>query len=178
LRTEAIAVMYWGLAGKAILDHLRGSVFLTWGMRLFGAKIGKGVFMDTTDITEFDCVTVGDWCVINAEAALQTHLYEDRVMKIGRVNLGQGISVGSASTVLYDTQVGDYARIGPLSIIMKGETLPAHSAWHGAPAQTIAAPQHVSAPCAAQVPFEQTLISLENIIVPEADGAEALKQAS
>ena len=45
--------------------------------------------MDMTDITEFDCVEVGDFCSINALAALQTHLYEDRVMKVGRVNVGQ-----------------------------------------------------------------------------------------
>lgn len=146
LRTEAIAVLYWGLAGKVILDHLRGSPFLPWGMRLFGAKIGKGVFMDTTDITEFDCVTVGDYCAINAGSALQTHLYEDRVMKVGKVHLGQGISVGGNATVLYDTQVGDFARIGPLSIIMKGETIPAHSSWHGAPAQTITEPAPAATP--------------------------------
>ena len=166
LRTEAIAVLYWGLAGKVILDHLRGSPFLTWGMRLFGAKIGKGVFMDTTDITEFDCVTVGDWCAINAGSALQTHLYEDRVMKVGRVHLGQGITIGGNATVLYDTQVGDFARIGPLSIIMKGESIPAHSSWHGAPAQTV-----TEAP-----PPPPAFITVENLTLP--NPAPAYKQAS
>jgi len=167
LRTEAIAVLYWGLAGKVILDHLRGSPFLPWGMRLFGAKIGRGVFMDTTDITEFDCVTVGDWCAVNAGSALQTHLYEDRVMKVGRVNLGQGITVGGSATVLYDTHVGDFARIGPLTIIMKGESIPAHSSWQGAPAQTVSTGYHPQssasafigldnvAPTAAQPIFKQ-----------------------
>ena len=28
LRTEAVAVMYWGMAGKSILEHLRGTPFL------------------------------------------------------------------------------------------------------------------------------------------------------
>jgi acetyltransferase-like isoleucine patch superfamily enzyme len=59
--------------------------------------------MNTTDITEFDCVEVGDFCAINALAALQTHLYEDRVMKVGRVKLGRGVFVGANATVLYDT---------------------------------------------------------------------------
>lgn len=147
LRSEAIAVLYWGLAGNAMLDHLCGSPFLPMAMRLFGAKIGKGVFLDTTDITEFDCVTVGDFCAINTTSALQTHLYEDRVMKVGKVTLGKGITVGANSTVLYDTHIGDYARIGPLTIIMKGESLPEHSAWAGAPAQpaTSVAPPPVEA---------------------------------
>ncbi len=95
MRTEAVAVIYWGLAGKVLLDHLRGTPMLPWVLRLFGAKFGKGVFMDMTDITEFDCVNVGDFVSINALSALQTHLYEDRVMKVGRVNIGNGVTIGA-----------------------------------------------------------------------------------
>ncbi len=137
LRTEAVAVMYWGLAGKVLLDHLRGTPFLPWFLWLYGCRFGQGVFMDTTDITEFDCIDVGDFCAINSLSALQTHLYEDRVMKVGRVKLGTGVTIGSGSTVLYDTDVGDFARVGKLTIVMKGEGLPAHSQWEGAPAQTV-----------------------------------------
>jgi non-ribosomal peptide synthetase-like protein len=139
LRTEAVAVMYWGMAGKVLLDHLRGTPMLPWVLMLFGSKFGKGVFMDTTDITEFDCITVGDFCVINSLSALQTHLYEDRVMKVGRVVLGAGVTVGAGSTVLYDTHCGDFSRVGPLTIIMKGEEIPASSEWHGAPAVCVQA---------------------------------------
>jgi non-ribosomal peptide synthetase-like protein len=135
MRTEAVAVMYWGLAGKVLLDHLRGTPFLPWILRLFGTKFGEGVYMDTTDITEFDCVSVGSFTSINSLAALQTHLYEDRVMKVGRVHVGNGVTVGAGSTVLYDTRVGDFARLGPLTVVMKGEHIPAHSEWIGAPAQ-------------------------------------------
>lgn len=134
MRTEAVAVMYWGMAGKVLLDHLRATPFLPWVLRLFGAKIGKGVYMDMTDITEFDCVTVGDFCAINGLSALQTHLYEDRVMKVGRVTVGRGVTIGAGTTVLYDTHVGDYARLGPLTLVMKGESIPPHSEWAGSPA--------------------------------------------
>ncbi|MCW2275522.1 amino acid adenylation domain-containing protein [Rhodoblastus acidophilus] len=134
MRTEAVAVLYWGLAGKALLEPLRGTPFLPWVMRLFGAKIGKGCLFEMTDITEFDCVEVGDFCTLNSLCALQTHLYEDRVMKVGRVKLGSGVTVGAGSTVLYDSHVGDFARLGPLTIVMKGESIPAHTEWEGSPA--------------------------------------------
>ena len=141
MRTEAVAVLYWGLAGKVFLDHLRGTPFLPWMLRLFGSKFGKGVFMDSTDITEFDCVKVGDFAVVNMMCVLQTHLYEDRVMKIGRIDVAKGVTVGAGSTVLYDTHCGEFARIGPLTVVMKGETIPANSEWIGAPAEPqIAAP--------------------------------------
>ena len=134
MRTEAIAVLYWGLGGKVLFDHLRGTPFLPWFLRIFGAKYGKGVWLDSTDITEFDCIRVGDFCTVNAHSALQTHLYEDRVMKVGRVTLGKGVCIGAGATVLYDTHVGDYAQVGLLTVIMKGENLPAHTRWEGAPA--------------------------------------------
>ena len=41
---------------------------------------------------------------------------------------------------LYDTHVGDYAQIGQLTVIMKGENLPAHTRWEGAPAVPAKAP--------------------------------------
>ena len=141
MKTEAVAVLYWGLAGKVLLDHLRGTPMLPWVLRLFGTRFGKGVFMDTTDITEFDCVSVGDHSAVNALSALQTHLYEDRVMKVGRVKVGRGVTIGAGSTVLYDTGVGDYAQLGPLTLVMKGEEIPAHTEWAGAPAERVAAPQ-------------------------------------
>lgn len=136
LRTEAIAVVYNGLAGKLLLERLVGTPMLPWVLRLFGCKFGRGVFLDTTDITEFDCVSVGDFTAVNGGAALQTHLYEDRVMKVGRVTIGTGVTIGQDATVLYDTKVGDFARVGPLTIIMKGEGIPPHSTWYGAPAVT------------------------------------------
>jgi acetyltransferase-like isoleucine patch superfamily enzyme len=56
-------------------------------------------------------------------------------MKIGRIKLGRGVTVAAGSIVLYDTSVGDFARLGPLTVVMKGEGIPANAAWWGAPAQ-------------------------------------------
>ena len=35
---------------------------------------------------------------------------------------------------LYGAVVGDNVHLGPLSLVMKGESLPAGSRWHGCPA--------------------------------------------
>ncbi|WP_150287936.1 Pls/PosA family non-ribosomal peptide synthetase [Rhabdaerophilum calidifontis] len=134
MKTEAVAVLYWGLGGKVLLEHLRGTAYLPMFLRLFGARIGEGVYMDTTDITEFDCVRIGNHVAMNDLSCLQTHLYEDRVMKVGRIEVADGVSIGSFATVLYDTKVGAFARLTPLTLVMKGEQIPAHTVWGGAPA--------------------------------------------
>ncbi len=143
LRTEAIAVMFWGMAGNAMLEHLRGTPLLPFALRLFGVKVGKGTYLDATDITEFDCVSIGDFTAVNVGTVLQTHLYEDRLMKIGRIKVGDDVTIGAGSTVLYDTQVGDGAHIGPLTLVMKGESLPQRSSWVGSPAQPMKRPRSV-----------------------------------
>jgi len=66
-----------------------------------GAKIGKGVYLDTTDITEFDCMNIGEYSEINGNSILQTHLFEDRVRKVDRVLIGKRVCLGASSCVLY-----------------------------------------------------------------------------
>ena len=139
MKTEMVAVLYGGLVGKAYIEFLRGTPLLPWVLRMYGCKIGKGCWLDLTDITEFDCVKIGDYCTFNMSGCLQTHLYEDRIMKIGRIEVGNGVYIGWNTTVLYDSKVGDYAQLGSLTLVMKGEHIPSHTTWSGAPAQPAAA---------------------------------------
>jgi non-ribosomal peptide synthetase-like protein len=133
--SEAVTNLYESLAVPNFLDVLRGTPMLPWALRLLGARIGRGVYMDTTDLTEFDCVRIGDGAELNAWCGPQTHLFEDRVMKIGWVEIGARVTVGARSTILYDTQVGDNVRLGPLTLVAKGERLPAGTRWEGSPAK-------------------------------------------
>jgi non-ribosomal peptide synthetase-like protein len=93
--------------------------------------------MGTTFITEFDLVEIGDDAAIGGSTSLQTHLFEDRVMKMSTVKIGAGASVGSRSVVLYDAEVCAGASLDALSLVMKGESLPAGSQWRGVPARAI-----------------------------------------
>jgi non-ribosomal peptide synthetase-like protein len=132
--SEAVTNLYESLAVPNLLEFLRGTPMLPWALRLLGTHMGKGVYLDTTDLTEFDCVTVGDEAELNAWCGPQTHLFEDRVMKIGLVEIGAGVTVGSCSTILYDTQIGDGVQLGPLTLVAKGERLPPGTRWEGSPA--------------------------------------------
>jgi len=135
--SEAVTNVYESLAVPNLLEHLRGTPLLPWALRLLGTKIGRGVYLDTTDLTEFDCVSIGDGAELNGWCGPQTHLFEDRVMKIGRVDIRAAASIGESSTVLYDTQVGERVVLGPLTLVAKGERLPPDTAWAGSPAAAV-----------------------------------------
>ncbi len=135
--SEAVTNVYESLAVPGLLSHLRGTPLLPWALWLLGARIGRGVYMDTTDVTEFDCVRIGDEAELNGWCGPQTHLFEDRVMKIGCVEIGAQTSIGESSTVLYDTRVGDRVLLGPLTLVAKGERLPPDTCWEGSPASSV-----------------------------------------
>jgi non-ribosomal peptide synthetase-like protein len=132
--SEATTNMYEGMTIPNFMRYLRGTPWLPVAFNLLGAKIASSTYMDTTDITEFDCVEIGEHSELNALSCPQTHLFEDRVMKVGTVRIGSRVTVGARSTILYGAQIADGVRLGPMTLVMKGEDLPAGTAWHGIPA--------------------------------------------
>jgi non-ribosomal peptide synthetase-like protein len=135
-RTELITALHDFFCGPLLLESLRGTPFLAWYFRALGSKIGKRVFMDSVQISEFDLVQIDDDVIINSDATIQTHLFEDRVMKMSHVHIGEGCVIGAESLVLYDTHMLPVSKLGSLSLLMKGETLPAGTQWEGTPARS------------------------------------------
>lgn len=135
--SEAITNLYEGITVPNFMRYLRGTPWLPIALNLLGSHIGRGVYLDTTDFTEFDCVHIGEYSELNALSCPQTHLFEDRVMKIDHVHIGRRVSLSPRCAVLYSASVGDNVRLGPLTLVMKGESIPAGSAWHGCPAAPV-----------------------------------------
>ncbi|WP_068004040.1 Pls/PosA family non-ribosomal peptide synthetase [Nocardia pseudobrasiliensis] len=134
-RTEFVTGLFESAAVPACLGMLTGTPFLPILLRWFGADIGRRTWMGTTFLTEFDLVVVGDDAAVGHQVSLQTHLFEDRVMKMSTVTVGSGATVGTRAIVLYDSVVGDDVVLDPLSLLMKGEHLGAGTRWGGIPAQ-------------------------------------------
>ncbi len=131
--SEAITAIYESLAAPFLLDFMKGTPWLPILLRFLGVKTGKRVWLNTTDITEHDMVDIGDDSALNEDCGPQTHLFEDRVMKVGKVKIGKRCSIGARSIVLYDTEMGDDVNIDALSLVMKGENLQSDSDWVGSP---------------------------------------------
>ncbi|MDQ1811792.1 hypothetical protein RBA41_00590 [Massilia sp. CCM 9210] len=135
--SEGVTNLYEGIAVPNFMRYLRGTPWLPVALALLGCKMGRGIYLDTTDIAGFDCVSFGDYSELNAFACPQTHLLEDRVMKIDHVEIGSKVTMGPRSAVLYSAKVDDNARLGPLTLVMKGEHIPAGTSWAGCPAAPV-----------------------------------------
>ena len=134
-RNELVNAVHEHLSNDWLVGILQGTPLICWVFRALGARIGRRVYLETTDITEHDLVRLGDDVCVNADATLQTHLFEDRVMKMSTVDVGDRCTIGALSLVLYDTRIEPDAKLNSLSLLMKGETLPAGTRWEGIPAR-------------------------------------------
>jgi non-ribosomal peptide synthetase-like protein len=116
-----------------LITNFFGTPFAPALLRTLGCKIGRYCYIETALFSEFDLVEIGDHVALNAGVVVQNHLFEDRVMKSSVLRIEDGCTVSNMSVVLYDTVLGPGAVLGPLSLLMKGETMPPGCRWHGIP---------------------------------------------
>ena len=102
-----------------LLNFLRGTLLLPLVLRCFDVKIGRGRFLNTTDITEFDLVHSGDYAALNVRAEPQTHLFEDRVTKVAEVLIENEATVGCRTIMLLNTKLDPSTKLRPHSLMMK-----------------------------------------------------------
>lgn len=133
---EVVNGVYESVAASA-MDPLMGSPLIAPCLRMMGCKVGKWCFIETTLFSEFDLVEIGDRACLNLGSTVQTHLFEDRVFKSDHLRIGTGCTVGNMGIVLYGTKMQAGSALGPLSVLMKGESLPTLTHWHGIPCERI-----------------------------------------
>jgi non-ribosomal peptide synthetase-like protein len=132
-RDELINSMHEQLAGEWLLGLALGTPLMSLYLRAMGSRVGRGVWFETMAVTEYDVVELGDGAAINRGACVMTHLFHDRLLRIGPTRVGVGATLGPSAAILPDTKIGAGACIGPHSVVLRGEELPPGTRWHGAP---------------------------------------------
>lgn len=123
---EVVAVQW--LAGA-----VPGTALMTALQRGLGARIGKGVWLESHWLPEADLVTLGDGSTVNRGCVLQTHLFHDRILRTDTVILREGATLGPGGIVLPGSTVGARTTLGPASLVMAAEVLPDDTRWLGNP---------------------------------------------
>lgn len=110
-----------------------GTPALVWWLRALGARIGRGTWCESYWLPEADLVTLGASSTVNRGCVVQTHLFHDRIMSIDTVTLEDGATMGPHGVILPQARMGKGATVGPASLVMRGETVPAGTYWMGNP---------------------------------------------
>ncbi|MHA7224051.1 Pls/PosA family non-ribosomal peptide synthetase [Arthrobacter sp. RHLT1-20] len=110
-----------------------GTPAMVWWLRALGARIGAGTWCESYWLPEADLVTLGRNSTVNRGCVVQTHLFHDRVMSIDTVTLEDGATMGPHGVILPQARIGTGGTVGPASLVMRGETVPAATYWMGNP---------------------------------------------
>ncbi|MFE7776733.1 Pls/PosA family non-ribosomal peptide synthetase [Streptomyces sp. NPDC057445] len=121
------------LAVPWLVGASAGTPLMNLWLRGLGARIGGGAWCETYWLPESDLVTVGSGASVNRGCVLQTHLFHDRIMRMDNVVLGAGATLGPHGIALPGAVIGDRAAVGPASLVMRGESVPAGTRWLGNP---------------------------------------------
>ncbi len=110
-----------------------GTPLLNVWLRAMGARIGRGVWCETYWLPETDLVDLGDGATVNQGSVVQTHLFHDRRFAKDVVALKRGATLGPNSVILPAATLGRHATVGPVSLVMRGESVPDKTTWIGNP---------------------------------------------
>jgi non-ribosomal peptide synthetase-like protein len=127
----------WARYAGEILNMLEGTLFLTVFLRAFGMKIGRHVVLGAgfSQVVDPDMLEFEDESTVDAQ--FQAHTFEDRVLKIDRVVVRRGATVGHAAVLLYGADIGAGASVGANSVVMKKERLLPGRVYVGCPTRLV-----------------------------------------
>jgi acetyltransferase-like isoleucine patch superfamily enzyme len=115
----------------------RSSPVWTWYLRWNGARIGRGVYINSLSISDHNMLEFGDGVVIGESVHLSGHTVEGGVVKTGYVRLGRFVTVGLGSVVGIGVEAGEKCQIGALSVVPKYSRLEGSATYAGAPVKRI-----------------------------------------
>jgi non-ribosomal peptide synthetase-like protein len=132
--------MAWGMLAHGPLSPFAGTLWLPIYLRAMGMRIGKRVVLagSFAQVVDPDMLTVEDGATI--DPMFQAHTFEDRVLKIGPVHIGENATVGRATVLFYGTNIGARTTVTPHSVVMKNESLSDGRRYAGVPLVRCEAP--------------------------------------
>ena len=132
-RNELADMFVEMLAAPWFAHPTMGTPALNAWFRAMGARIGRGVWCETYWLPETDLIDLRSGVTVNPGCVVQTHLFHDRVLSMDTVTLRAGATLGPNSVILPAATIGRHATIGPVSLVMRGESVPDATRWIGNP---------------------------------------------
>ena len=121
---------------------LRATPLWTFYLRLNGARLGKGVYINSLAVTDHNLLEFDDHVIIGDGVHLSGHTVERGMVRTAPVRLGRGVVVGLGSVVGIGVEAGPGCQIGALSLVPKFAKLESGATYAGTPVHKIE-PHHL-----------------------------------
>jgi len=128
----------WAAYAVPVLLAFEGTPFVSWWLRAMGCRVGRGVVFGSSflQVVDPEMLEIGDGATVSCH--LQSHSFEDRVLKLAPVRIGAGADVGRGAVLLYGAEIGEGADVADNSVVMKRELLLPGLRYAGCPTRPVA----------------------------------------
>jgi len=125
--------MVWSAYARPVMSVFDKTLVLGLWLRAMGAKVGRRVLFSGAfaQVVDPDMLRFEDDATVLCH--FQAHSFEDRVLKLGYVDLHKGCTAGAGAVLMYGSKVGTGSHVGEQSVVMKHEVLLSHQYYVGAP---------------------------------------------
>ena len=106
------------LVRYSVLDFITPSPIQQWWLKGMGMKIGKGVIINTGNISDPCLITLEDYSTIGGSVTLMGHYGQKGILVIGEVIVKKGAMVGLKASIFGDVIVGEYASVLPHTAVL------------------------------------------------------------
>jgi len=93
--------------------------------KMMGMKIGKGVHINTTNISDVCMIELEDKVTIGGSAHIICHYAAKGYLVVAPVKIKKGATLGLKSTIMGDVEIGEGALIAPHQVVYPKTKIPA-----------------------------------------------------
>jgi len=86
--------------------------------KMMGMKIGKGVMINTTNISDPGLITLDDYVTIGGSATIFAHYAQGGYLVIAPVHIKAGATVGLKASIMGDVVIGEKVTVKPHSVVL------------------------------------------------------------
>lgn len=126
------ALLY--LVRYSFLEFVTPTPFGNIFYALLGMKIGDGVFINSTHISDPAMIEIGDHVTVGGSAVICAHYAQAGYLIVAPVRIGKGTTIGLRATIMGDVVIGESARVLPNSVVLPKTRIGPGETWGGVPA--------------------------------------------
>jgi acetyltransferase-like isoleucine patch superfamily enzyme len=105
--------------------------------KMMGMKIGKGVVINSSWISDPSLIELGDKVTVGGSVTIVGHYGQGGLLVVAPVKIGKGVTLGLKATIMGGVTIGDGAKILPHTVVLPKTEIPAGETWGGVPAGPI-----------------------------------------
>lgn len=114
-----------------VLEFFTPSPLNTLFYKMMGMNVGKGVIINTTNISDACLITLEDYVIIGGSVTLLTHYSQAGYLVVSKTIIKKGATIGLKASVFGDVIIGENATILPHSVVLPKSRLEPGKKYQG-----------------------------------------------